>query len=362
MNPAVVLGIPLHPVTAAQALDRIDAFVAAREPRQVVTVNVDFAALAHRDVELHRILCEADLALCDGMPLVWAGGWLGAPLPERVAASDLLPALLERAALRGHRVFMLGTSAEVLDEACRRCAAAWPGLRLCGTYSPLYGRLLAMDRAEMGRLVRAAAPDILLVGLGAPKQEKLIAMLAREWGVPCSIGVGACIDFLAGRFPRAPAWMRRVGLEWAFRLLNEPRRLFRRYVGDFLFYFPTLVAELLRGRASPRTRPRPRPPPGAAERSSTSTASRGSRPPGWERCSRRATRGANGDATWCCCAPPRPCSGCCVRRASRASCARPPRRRRPTRSWRRIWPRRRWPSCPPRAATAGPCAWSCAGS
>lgn len=253
MKPAatVLLGIPLHPVTAAQALDRIDAFVAAREPRQVVTVNVDFAALAHRDVELHSILCEADLALCDGMPLVWAGDWLGAPIPERVAGSDLLPALLERAALRGHRVFMLGTSVEVLDEARRRCVAAWPGLRICGTHSPPYGRVLAMDHDEMGRLVRAAAPDILLVGLGAPKQEKLIAMRAHEWGVPCSIGVGACIDFLAGRFPRAPAWMRRVGLEWTFRLLNEPRRLFRRYVGDFLFYFPTLAAELLRSRGKP---------------------------------------------------------------------------------------------------------------
>ena len=248
---AVVLGVPLHPVTQAEALDRIDAFVAARAPRQVVTVNVDFAALARRDVELHRILCEADLALCDGMPLVWAGAWLGAAVPERVSGADVVPALLERAARRGHRVFMLGTSAEVLDEARLRCEADWPGLRICGTFSPPYAPVLGLDHGEMGRRVRAAAPDILLVGLGAPKQEKLIAMQARAWGVPCSIGVGASLDFLAGRFPRAPAWMRRVGLEWAFRLLNEPRRLFRRYSGDFVFYFPTLAAELLRARGQP---------------------------------------------------------------------------------------------------------------
>ena len=245
---AVVLGVPLHPVTQAEALDRIDAFVAERRPRLVVTVNVDFAALARRDVELHRILCEADLSLCDGMPLLWAGAWLGAPVPERVTGADLVPALLERAARRGHRVFMLGTSGEVLDEARRRCEAAWPGLRICGTFSPPYAPVLGLDHDEMGRRVQAAAPDILLVGLGAPKQEKLIAMQARAWGVPCSIGVGASLDFLAGRFPRAPEWMRRVGLEWAFRLLNEPRRLFRRYSGDFLFYFPTLAAELLRAR------------------------------------------------------------------------------------------------------------------
>ncbi len=246
--PAVVLGVPLHPVTQAQALDRIDAFVAARAPRQVVTVNVDFAALARRDVELHRILCEADLSLCDGMPLVWAAAWLGAPVPERVTGADLVPALLERAARRGHRVFMLGTSGEVLDEARQRCEAAWPGLRICGTFSPPFAPVLGMDHTEMGRRVRAASPDILLVGLGAPKQEKLIAMQARAWGVPCSIGVGAGLDFLAGRFPRAPGWMRRLGLEWAFRLLTEPRRLFRRYFGDFLFYFPALAAELLRAR------------------------------------------------------------------------------------------------------------------
>jgi anti-anti-sigma regulatory factor len=151
----------------------------------------------------------------------------------------------------------------VLEEARRRCQAAWPGLRICGTHAPPYAGLLALDHDEMTRRIRAAAPDLLLVGLGAPKQEKLIAMHRQEWGVPCSIGVGAGIDFLAGRFSRAPEWMRRSGTEWLFRLLQEPRRLFGRYLRDFLFYFPALAAELLR-RPGAAALPPPRPAGGGA--------------------------------------------------------------------------------------------------
>jgi N-acetylglucosaminyldiphosphoundecaprenol N-acetyl-beta-D-mannosaminyltransferase len=219
----------------AQALERIESFIGAGGPHYVVTPNVDFAAQASRDVELHRILCDADLVLCDGMPLVWASRWLGASAIERVAGADLLGPLLERAAERGHRVFFLGTSQGVLEEAKRRSEIRYPGIRVCGVHSPPYVEVLALDHEALRKRIREARPDILLVAMGPPKQEKFISMNYRELGVPCCIGVGASLDFLAGRFPRAPAWMRRTGAEWLFRLLQEPRRLFSRYWADMLF-------------------------------------------------------------------------------------------------------------------------------
>lgn len=243
--PVAILGVPFDPVTIEGALDRIDAMIATRRPHAVVTANVDFLVQAHRDVELRRILLEADLVLCDGTPVVWASRWLGNAVPERVAGSDLAPALISRAAARGHRVFLLGAAEGVAAEAAARLQAAHPGLHLVGHYSPPFSDLLAMNHEEIAQRVRAARPDILLVSFGCPKQEKWIAMHHRTLGVPVVIGVGATIDFLAGRVRRAPTWMRRSGTEWLYRLLQEPRRLYKRYATDFVAFLPTLATQRL---------------------------------------------------------------------------------------------------------------------
>lgn len=249
--PIMTLGIPVYPVTMTEALSRIDRLIEARRPRYLVTANVHFAAAAQRDPELHRILCQAELVLCDGTPLVWASRWLGGSTPERVAGSDLLPPLLERAARRGYRTFFLGSTLATLREAKSRSEALHPGLEICGLHSPPEGELLAAHDRPIVEAVRAARPDLLLVALGCPKQEKLISRLHRVLGVPCSIGVGASLDFLAGKFSRAPEWMKLMGTEWLYRLLHEPARLFPRYAEDFRFYFPCLAAQLLRnGRPS----------------------------------------------------------------------------------------------------------------
>ena len=257
----VTLGIPIQAVSMDEALRRIDGFIEARTPHHVVTPNLDFAVQARSDVELHRILCEADLVLCDGMPLVWASRWLGAALDQRIAGSDLVLALLERAASRGYRVFFLGSTQETLEAARSRCEERFPGIRICGVHSPPYAELLALDRETLRSHVRATRPDLLLVALGPPKQEKLISMISRELGVPCSIGVGASLDFLAGRFPRAPEWMRRSGTEWVFRLLMEPRRLFRRYSRDAAFFFPMVAGQLLQTGRRGKTTVSPSPTP-----------------------------------------------------------------------------------------------------
>ena len=241
--PVAILGIPFDPVTSADALEQIDAMIASRRPHYVVTANVDFLVQARQDVELRRILIEADLVLCDGTPLLWAARWLGNALPERVAGSDLAPRLLERAAERGHRVFFLGAGPGVAAEAAARLQREFPSIQIVGHYSPPIAALLDMDHANVVERIRAAAPDILLVSFGCPKQEKWIAMHYRALGVPVCMGVGATIDFLAGRVKRAPAWMRRTGCEWLFRLWQEPRRLYRRYAQDALEFLPALAAQ-----------------------------------------------------------------------------------------------------------------------
>lgn len=250
---AILLGVPFHDVTMGETLDRIDALIAARTPGYLATANLDFAAQASQDVELQRILFDAELVLCDGTPLVWASRWLGAPLRERVAGSDMMPHLFARAAERGHRLFFLGSSDEVLEEAARKCREQYPALNICGTYAPPYARLLEIDNTESFRRIREAKPDLLLVAMGCPKQEKWIYMNYRELGVPVSIGIGASLDFIAGKFRRAPVWMRVCGLEWVVRLMQEPKRLFTRYCFDFLFFARVLRHQriLLRERRTP---------------------------------------------------------------------------------------------------------------
>jgi N-acetylglucosaminyldiphosphoundecaprenol N-acetyl-beta-D-mannosaminyltransferase len=244
--PVAILGVPFDPVTTQGAIARIEAMIASRRPHYIVTANVDFLVQAHRDVELRRILLEADLTLCDGTPLLWASRWLGNALPERVAGSDLAPLLMATAAAKGHRVFFLGAAPGVAEEATRRLREQFPAINIVGHYAPPYAALLEMDHAQIAQRIREAKPDILLVGFGCPKQEKWIAMHHRALGVPVAIGVGATIDFLAGRVKRAPDWMRRSGTEWVFRLAQEPRRLFRRYANDLVYFLPTFAVQALR--------------------------------------------------------------------------------------------------------------------
>jgi N-acetylglucosaminyldiphosphoundecaprenol N-acetyl-beta-D-mannosaminyltransferase len=246
--PIAILGVPIDAVTMDEALQRIRAMVESRQPHYVVTPNVDFLVQAREDEQLHSILVNADLVLCDGQPLVWASKWLGNPLPERVAGADLTPRLIAQAARLGHRIFLLGATPEANELASQHLRATYPGLQIAGAYSPPFKPLAQMNHAEIVARIRAAKPDILFVSFGCPKQEKWIAMHFRELGVPVCLGVGATIDFLAGTVRRAPTWMRRSGLEWTYRLAQEPRRLFRRYAKDMRHFGGALLAQWWRLR------------------------------------------------------------------------------------------------------------------
>lgn len=242
-NPAIaILGVPFDPVTMSEAIAIVGRMVASRRPHYVVTANVDFLAQARADVELRRILMDAHLVLCDGTPVVWASRLLGNPLPERVAGADLAPQLIRIASEKNLRLFFLGGTPESMERAIGKVKTTHPRLQIDG-YSPPFDHLLEMDHDEIKRRIAQAAPDMLFVCFGCPKQEKWIAMHYQSLGVPVAVGVGGTIDFLAGQLKRAPLWMQRTGTEWIFRLLQEPRRLFRRYARDLWMFGGLLLAQ-----------------------------------------------------------------------------------------------------------------------
>jgi N-acetylglucosaminyldiphosphoundecaprenol N-acetyl-beta-D-mannosaminyltransferase len=256
----VLFGLPFHDVTMTETLAWIDDLIASRRAAYFVTANLDFAAQASKDVELQRILVEAELVLCDGTPLVWASRLAGKPLRERVAGSDLVPQLAAHAEQRGYKIFLLGSEPAILEKAAENLGKNYPKLPPVKCYSPPFASLLDLDHAGILERLEEARPDILLVAFGCPKQEKLISMHYRALGIPCSIGVGATVDFLAGKVSRAPAWMAKSGLEWVFRLSQEPKRLVGRYWNDICFLISQSWNELRVARAT-----RALPPPKAVE-------------------------------------------------------------------------------------------------
>lgn len=263
--PIAILGVPFDNVTMQETVDTIAAMIESREPHYLATANVDFVVQALEDVELRRILFDAHLVLCDGMPLVWASRRLGNPLRERVTGSDLVPRLLAEAEKRGWRVFFLGGTSESVATAASNSLEKHPKLHLVGAYSPPFKPLLEMDHREILRRVGSARPDLLLVAFGCPKQEKWINMHYRHLGVPVSIGVGATLDFLAGTFKRAPVWMQKTGTEWIYRMLQEPKRLAKRY-GKDLWVFGRAIL-----RQTKELQSRPIPPPDSEPRSNPVT-------------------------------------------------------------------------------------------
>jgi N-acetylglucosaminyldiphosphoundecaprenol N-acetyl-beta-D-mannosaminyltransferase len=207
--------------------------------------------LSDQHVDLHAINERAAFVVADGAPLVWASRYLGQPLPERVAGSDLIFELSSVAARMGFRLFLLGGGEGVAVEAARRLCALYPGLQIVGTECPSLHRLNQQEETALIARIRVAKPDILFVAFGQPKGERWIYKHLDELVVPVSIQVGASLDFAAGMIRRAPRWMQKAGLEWVFRIALEPRRLFWRYVGD-AWFLARVFARQLRRPASER--------------------------------------------------------------------------------------------------------------
>jgi N-acetylglucosaminyldiphosphoundecaprenol N-acetyl-beta-D-mannosaminyltransferase len=244
MNPRVRLfGMQIDSLTMPETVERIQSWIGAGGPcRYVVTPNVDHAVMYQQSEPLRQAYADASLVLADGMPVLWASRLLRRPLPQRVPGSDLVPALFGSVGPKQRlRVFLLGAAPGVAERAAVRIEQRWPQVSVAGTYSPPLG----FDRndeenQQILERIYASRPDVLVVGLGAPKQELWLHAHRRQIAAPVALAVGATIDFLAGEKARAPRWMRRVGLEWAHRLASEPRRLAKRYARD-AWIFPQLI-------------------------------------------------------------------------------------------------------------------------
>ena len=236
-----VLGVPVDDVDMAQAVAWIERAVAeartdgeASITRQVVTLNPEIVMAARATPALRDTIAAADLVLPDGAGVVWA-----AHLRARVPGVDLLLALAEVAARRDYRVFLLGAAPGVAEAAARELAARFPGLALAGTYAGSPDPAL---QASIAARIRAARADVVFVAFGAPAQELWIASARGSLGAAVAIGVGGALDFVAGRLPRAPEWMRARGLEWLFRLLCQPWRWRR------MLALPRFAAAVIMGR------------------------------------------------------------------------------------------------------------------
>jgi N-acetylglucosaminyldiphosphoundecaprenol N-acetyl-beta-D-mannosaminyltransferase len=248
MNGRVKLfGIEIDPLRMPQAVERVMGWLdrstaGGRHCRYVVTPNCDHVVLLEEHEGLRAAYRDADLVLVDGMPVVWASRLLRKPVPERVTGADLVPALFDAArADRPLTTYLLGALPGVAERAARAVEARWPHVRVVGTYSPPFG--FERDEAENAAIldrIAAVRPDVLVVGVGAPKQECWVHAHRERLQAGIALCVGATIDFLAGEKSRAPMWMRRTGLEWLHRVLTEPRRLARRYARDARI-FPRLV-------------------------------------------------------------------------------------------------------------------------
>ncbi|MGD9648746.1 MAG: WecB/TagA/CpsF family glycosyltransferase [Pirellulales bacterium] len=247
-----LFGFELDAVALDEAVARVYSWL--REPgsacRYVVTPNVDHAVLYQRHAGLRAAYADASLVLADGMPVVATARLLGRPIPERVTGTDLTVSLLARAdEFGGCRVFLLGASPEAAARAAELIVAQWPAVTVVGTNSPPRG--FENDPAESERIldhIERASPDLLVVGLGAPKQELWVHAHHQRIRAAVALCVGAAIDFLGGAKKRAPEWMQQYGLEWLHRLASEPRRLGPRYARD-AWHLPGLVGrELLQSR------------------------------------------------------------------------------------------------------------------
>lgn len=221
MDSIEILGVRVDDATYDELLAQIRAFVASGRPHQIVTLNPEMLVLAWDDPAFRRQLNTAALNVADGIGLMLAARYLGHPLRERVTGSDGIFRIAEECARRGYRPYFLGAAPGVAETAAQRLAAANPGLDVAGTHA---GSPHPKDEPEIIERVRAAAPDVLLVAYGVPAEEKWIARNAQRLGVPVMIGVGGAFDFVAGVTRRAPPWMRRAGLEWLHRLVQQPWR------------------------------------------------------------------------------------------------------------------------------------------
>lgn len=235
-----LMGCGIDNLSMEETVQRVAGFIRDGRPRQHVVVNVDKLVKASRDEGLRRIINDCALVNADGMPVVWASRLFGKGLKERVAGIDLYEALMRRSAEVGWRVYLLGAKEEVVSAVKVIYERRYPGLIVAG-YRSGYWKI--EEESLVVEKIKACRPDILFVAISSPKKEQFLSRYQAEMEIPFAMGVGGTFDVAAGKVKRAPLWMQNSGLEWFYRFLQEPRRMFKRYFVDDLAFLWLLIRE-----------------------------------------------------------------------------------------------------------------------
>ncbi len=239
-----ILGCRISAISRRDVLERVRVWVAEGSSRYIVVCNVHSVMTAWRDPQFRAVINGADLATPDGMPLVWGLRLLGFRRQERVCGPDLMLDLCRLAAAEGYPVFLYGGTEETLEKLQARLEGMLPALSVAGRFAPPFRPLSRQEDEAVTAMIAASGARIVFVGIGCPKQE--VWMAAHSGTIPAvMVGVGAAFDFHGGRLRRAPSWMQRSGLEWLFRLLAEPRRLWRRYLVNNPLFVALFLHQLL---------------------------------------------------------------------------------------------------------------------
>jgi N-acetylglucosaminyldiphosphoundecaprenol N-acetyl-beta-D-mannosaminyltransferase len=242
-----VLGVRIEALQIADVVAQMEEWIRNRDgSHSIAATSMHGIVEAQRDPTFKETLNSTDLVVPDGMPLVWLGRRAGCRLPRRVYGPDLILAFCEQTAGRGYRHFFYGGEPGVPERLAESLKRRFPPMEVCGTFSPPFRSLNEGEDREIGNMISRAAPDVLWVGLGTPKQERWMRGHRDRLNVPVFVSVGAAFDFLSGRRSQAPSWMREYGLEWLFRLVQEPRRLWRRYLVDGLRFVAYLALDGLK--------------------------------------------------------------------------------------------------------------------
>jgi N-acetylglucosaminyldiphosphoundecaprenol N-acetyl-beta-D-mannosaminyltransferase len=248
-----LLGLPVDNVSIDEAVNLILNRLRQTTPTRACFINADCVNVAWRNAEYRRLVRSADLSFADGVGLRIAGRWLRRPLRDNVNGTDLFPVLCEGLQKTSHRVFLLGGRPGVAADVAEWIDEKFPGVTVCGVRSGFYA---PEDEAAVVREIAETQPDLLLVGLGEPRQTEWVARNLKATGATVGMGVGGLFDFYSGRIPRAPEWFRRHGLEWAYRMWQEPKRLWRRYVLGNSVFLTRLAAIRLRRKLRSLSRSR----------------------------------------------------------------------------------------------------------
>lgn len=236
-----LLNIQVDNLSMDEAVAEIDRLVKKKSRSYVVTPNLDHIVLLEKDSLFKKIYDDADLVLSDGKPLIWIAKMQGTPIKEKVSGSDLFPEICRLAARKGYRIFILGAAEGVADKAATILKKTYNNLMISGTYSPRMGFEKNEEEVDkIIRLINESEADILAVALGSPKGEKFIYSIKDSICVSLSISIGATIDFIAGNVKRAPKWMSNAGLEWLYRITQDPGRLIKRYWNDAVSIIPII--------------------------------------------------------------------------------------------------------------------------